>query len=115
MNTVNAKFVKTLNRPLMPVLNQRHVPACAAHATVTSMQYAWHARTGKIIPFSPRFLDILSWTEDLDLHDGRDPELVMNLALTVGCCTERLLPNDTTLPTEKYRDRSLITSEMIAE
>jgi len=79
------------------------------------MRYFWLAKTGKIIQFSPRFLDILSWTEDLDLNDGRDPDVVLELARMVGCCTEALLPNDTTLPIERYRDRSIITSEMMAE
>ncbi|MEK7185508.1 MAG: hypothetical protein AAB726_02705 [Patescibacteria group bacterium] len=95
--------------------NQRDIPACVAHATVSSMQIEWYRRTGKIINFSPRFLDILSWTDNLELHDGRDPEIVTALAVSVGCCTEDLLSNDTTLPIEKYRDRNIITKTMIKE
>ena len=95
--------------------NQRDIPACVAHTTVTLMQIEWYRRTGKIINFSPRFLDILSWTNDLGLHDGRDPNVVMDLSVEVGCCTEDLLPNDTTLPIEKYRDRSVITKAMMKE
>jgi len=101
--------------PKLTHFNQRHIPACVAHTTATMMQVEWYRRTGKIINFSPRFLDIISWTDNLDLNDGRDPDIVMNLATTVGCCTEDLLPNDTTLPIEQYRDKSLITKEMYEE
>ena len=92
--------------------DQRDIPACVAHATALLMQIEWYRRTGKIIRFSPRFLDILSWTEGLPLEAGRDPDVVMELALRVGCCTDDFLPNDTTLSVEKYRDRSMITEEM---
>jgi hypothetical protein len=99
----------------LPVFNQRKIPACAAHATVTMMQIHWYQHTGEMINFSPRFLDILSWTPDLDLYDGRDMSVVMNLAVQVGCCTEDLLLNDTTLPIEVYRDKSIITKAMMRE
>jgi len=99
----------------LPILNQGNIPACVAHAIVSMMQTHWYGKTGKIIPFSSRFLDILSWTDDLEVSDGRDPELVMKLACDVGCCTEALLPNDTALPIERYRDKSLITKEMLEE
>ena len=98
--------------PKMTRFNQRHIPACVAHATATQMQVEWYRRTGKVINFSPRFLDIISWTDNLGINDGRDPNVVMELSARVGCCTEDLLPNDTTLPLEKYRDRSLITKAM---
>jgi hypothetical protein len=99
----------------LPVFNQRKIPACVAHATVTMMQIQWYQHTGKMINFSPRFLDILSWTPDLDLYAGRDMSVVMNLAAQVGCCTEDLLPNDTALPIEVYRDKSIITKAMMRE
>lgn len=95
--------------------NQRKIPACVAHTTVTMMQHAWYQKTGKIINFSPRFLDIISWTDDLGINDGRYPDTVMDLAVKVGCCTEDLLPNDTTLPIEQYRNKSLITDAMYKE
>ena len=101
--------------PKMTVFNQRNIPACVAHTTATMMQIEWYRRTGKIINFSPRFLDILSWTDNLSINDGRDPDVVMSLATTVGCCTEDLLPNDTTLPIEKYRDKTILTKEMFSE
>lgn len=101
--------------PKLTRFNQRHIPACVAHATVSMMQIEWYRRTGKIINFSPRFLDIISWTDNLSINDGRDPDVVMNLATTMGCCTEDLLPNDTTLPIEQYRDKGLITKAMYDE
>lgn len=101
--------------PKLTSFNQRDIPACVAHTTASMMQIEWYRRTGKIINFSPRFLDILSWTDDLGINDGRDPNVVMNLSITIGCCTEDLLPNDTTLPIEKYRDKTLITEAMLSE
>lgn len=101
--------------PKLTRFNQRHIPACVAHTTATTMQIEWYRRTGKIINFSPRFLDILSWTDNLDINDGRDPGVVMDIASRIGCCTEDLLPNDTTLPIEQYRDKSLITKDMLTE
>ena len=98
--------------PKITPFNQRHIPACVAHTTVSMMQIERYRRTGKIINFSPRFLDIISWTDDLGVNDGRVPSVVMELATRIGCCTENLLPNDTTLPVEKYRDRNLITKAM---
>lgn len=99
----------------IPPFNQRHIPACVAHVVATTMKIEWYRRTNRIIDFSPRFLDIISWTDDLSLNDGRNPELVAELATKVGCCTEKLLPNDTTLPIEKYRDRSILTKKMFKE
>jgi len=95
--------------------NQRYIPACVAHTTATMMKIEWYRRTGKIINFSPRFLDIISWTDGLPIDAGRNPNVVMELSIRVGCCTEKLLPNDSTLPLEKYRDKTIITSEMFAE
>jgi|SRR3989338_5212873 len=98
-----------------PVFDQGNIPSCVAHAVVKTMQIVWHKKTGKIISFSPRFLDILSWTDDLDIDDGRDPKLVFELAITIGCCTEDLLSNDTTLPIEQYRNKRIITKAMLEE
>lgn len=100
---------------MLTCFNQREIPACVAHATVSQMQWHWYQKIGRVINFSPRFLDIMSWTDGLGLHGGRDPNVVMDLSYKIGCCTEDLLPNDTTLSIEKYRDKSLITQQMIDE
>src|SRR3989338_4691506 len=84
-------------RQIFPVFNQRNIPAWVAHSVVVLMQQHWYGKTGKVINFSPRFLDIISWTSNLGLNDGRDGMLVMELACNIGCCTEDLLTNDTTL------------------
>ena len=101
--------------PKITRFNQRDTLSCVAHTTVSLMQIEWYRRTGKIINFSPRFLDIISWTDNLNINDGRNPDIVMDLATKVGCCTEDLLPNDTTLPLEQYRDKNLITKAMYKE
>jgi hypothetical protein len=95
--------------------NQRKIPACTAHAFVILMQRSWYKTTGEIINFSPRFLDILSCIDDRKINEGRDMRVIAEIASTIGCCTEDLLPNDTTLPISKYRDKSIITEEMIKE
>ena len=101
---------------MIPISNQRHIAACAAHAAADMLKYTWFKSTGEIIPFSARFIDILSWTPDLDfLKDGRYHSAILHVLTHVGCCTERLLPNDTTLPIEQYRNMTVITNEMFEE
>jgi hypothetical protein len=97
------------------VFSQRAIPACVAHTVATIMQMEWKRQTGKLINFSPRFLDILAWSEEFGINEGVRPETVFQIASEIGCCTENLLPNDTTLPIEIYRDRGLITEEMMDE
>src|SRR5258708_33343612 len=94
------------------VLNQNVIPACVGHAWVQLIKFYWLVKTGKVIDFSPRFLDILSWESDLGLMDGRRPRRVAKISADVGCCTTALLPNDTMLPIAQYRDKSIITQAM---
>lgn len=102
-----------LNKP--PLFNQRKIPACLAHSFVSMIQYSMYGETGKVVNLSPRFLDILSGSEELDINDGRSFELMAEIMSTIGCCTEDLLPNDTTLSVEEYRSKSVITNEMLVE
>src|ERR1035437_2725110 len=97
---------------MLPVVMQNQIPACVPHAVVNLMKLYWFKKTGKVIDFSPRFLDILSFTPDLNLNSGRDPRLVIKLANQIGCCTTATLPNDTTLPLGTYRNGSVITQAM---
>lgn len=94
------------------VLNQALIPACVSHAWVQIMKYWWYLKTGEIVEFSPRFLDILSWESDLSLNDGRRPRTVAQVSKDVGCCTVASLPNDTSLAIAQYRDKSIITQAM---
>lgn len=100
----------TTDTTMLPVLMQNQIPACVAHTVVNLMKLYWYKKTGKVIDFSPRFLDILADPENS--VEGRDPRMMIKLANTVGCCTEALLPSDTTLPEKQYRDQSVITQEM---
>ena len=97
---------------MLPVLMQNQIPACVSHAVVNLMKLYWYKKSGKVIDFSPRFLDILSYTPDLTITSGRDPRLVIKLANQIGCCTTATLPNDTTLPLGTYRNGSVITQAM---
>lgn len=106
-----------LHTDLGNVLDQNKEPACVAHDIIYLMRRYWFNKTGAWIDFSPRFLDIL--VKRIDQQDrevgGTYPGYVLKLAATVGCCTTKLLPNDTTLPILQYRDDSVITPEMMAE
>lgn len=97
------------------IWDQNQIPACVSHAIAKLMQLWWFSKTGEFVEFSPRFLDILSWESFENLNDGRVPSTVMKIAKNVGCCTTKLLPNDTTLPISIYRDKTVITPEMTAE
>lgn len=107
-----APFLYDLSK--MPVLHQRQIPACVSHAAVTILQAYWYAQTGRIIPFSPRFLDIRSNQPWLGINDGRYPRDVMRVMAKDGCATESTLPNDTTLPVAAYR-RAPITGAMLLD
>ena len=98
----------------LPIFDQKKTPSCTAHAVVSAMQTVLYNSTGQIINLSPRFLDILSGTE-ADIYEGRNMKTVMELSCKIGCCTENLLPNDTGLPIEEYRNSKLITKEMMVE
>lgn len=121
---VTSNFVLPATLPkqyLGGILNQMQQPACVLFATVKLMKLHWFLKTGQWIDFSPRFLDILIKRYD-GLGDpvnratqGTYPRLAMKLAAQFGCCTTKLLPNDTTLPVLSYRDDSLLTQAMFDE
>lgn len=97
------------------VLDQNKIPACVSHAWALCMMYWWYKKTGEIVEFSPRFLDILSGVEDswIPIDGGRVPRTVCRISKNVGCCTTKLLPNDTEgLTLEQYRDPKAITQAM---
>lgn len=94
------------------VLDQALIPACVSHAWVQIMKYWWFIKTGEIVDFSARFLDILSWESDEGINDGRRPRTVAQVSQNIGCCTTTTLPNDTSLPIEQYRDKTIITQAM---
>lgn len=99
-----------------PVFNQKQTPSCVSHAFAKLMQIWWYKKTGEIVEFSPRFLDILSGQVDnLGINDGRRPATVAKIANKMGCCTTATLPNNTDLSNSEYRDGLVITSEIIEE
>lgn len=96
---------------------QAQEPDCVLFATVKLMKLHFFLKTGQWVDFSPRFLAIL-----IKRYDGQDrltggtfPRLAMKLASTYGCCTTKLLPNDTSLPVLAYRNDALLTDAMFAE
>lgn len=106
----------TYQTELDKTLMQAQEPACVAHDAVDNMKVFWFRKTGEWVDFSPRFLDILA-----KRFDGQDratggtyPRLIFKLMATYGCCTNAMLPNDTSLPVLEYRDDSLLTPEVMA-
>ena len=108
-----ASYKAPLAAPMMQALE----PACVSHSVADNLKLYWFRKTGKMIDFSPRFLDILA-----KRFDGQDratggtyPRLVFKLAVLYGCATTATLPNDTSLPVLEYRDDSKLTPEVFAE
>lgn len=106
---------------LGPVMMQAQEPACVSHSIALILKLYFFQTTGKVIDFSPRFLDTLVKRYD-GLGDptnratqGTYPQLVLKLAATFGCATQATLPNDTTLPVLQYRNDSLLTPAVFAE
>lgn len=100
----------------LAVLDQNKVPACVGHAWAILMKHYWWKQTGKLVDFSPRFLDILSNQPWLGPEDGRYPRDVAKISAKFGCCTTAMLPNDTEgLTIVQYRDKNVITPAMMEE
>lgn len=106
---------------LGPVLMQALEPACVSHSIALLLKLYWYRKTGKIVDFSPRFLDTLAKRYD-GLGDPADravqgtyPRLVFWLAVNFGCATQATVPNDTTLPVLQYRDDTILTTAAFAE
>lgn len=99
-----------------PVLMQDQEPACVAHSVAQILQLYYFRKTGKLINFSPRFLDVLAKRFDGQPIDGGTiPRLVFKLALQYGCATTATVPNDTSLPIAAYRNDSILTQAAFAE
>ena len=107
---------KTDLSKLGEVLDQNKVPACVSHAWVIVMKYWWWKKTGELVDFSPRFLDIMSNQPWLGPEDGRYPRDVCRVSAKLGCATTAILPNDTEgLTIAQYRDKSVITDAVLAD
>ena len=108
-----ASYKAPLASPMMQALE----PACVSYSVVDILKLYWFRKTGKMIDFSPRFLDILA--KRFDGQDratgGTNPRLVLKLACQYGCATTVTLPNDTSLPILEYRDDSKLTPEVFAD
>lgn len=98
---------------MFPVLMQGQRPSCVSHAWVRLLQLYHWKKTGEVVNFSPRFLHALT-SPGMGDADGRDPRVVGNALVNVGCCTTDLLPNDITLSDREY-SRVTITQAMIDE
>lgn len=113
----NIVLPATFHTDLGSVLDQNKTPSCVAHDVIMLLRLYWFRELGVWIDFSPRFLDIL--VKRIDGQDretgGTYPRYVLKLAATIGCCTTKLLPNDTFLSTLEYRNDDLITDEMLEE
>lgn len=97
------------------VLNQKLIPACVSHSITDIIKLWWYLKTGEIVDFCARFLDIISDEPDIPLDGGRRPRTVLKAAATFGICTTKTLPNNTDLSIAEYRNKKAITSAAYAE
>jgi hypothetical protein len=97
------------------ILMQTFTPSCVSHSVTEIMKLWYFLKTGKIIDFCPRYLHIKSVFPGATPDDGRDPQTVLRVAKSIGCCTTATLPNNTNLPNSQYCDPSVITPVMDAE
>ena len=99
-----------------PVLMQAQTPSCVSHSVAQVLQLYYFRKTGQLIDFSPRFLDVLAKRFDgQPLDGGTIPRLVFSLAVKYGCATTATLPNDTSLPLAQYRNDAVLTPEVFAD
>lgn len=99
-----------------PVLMQAFEPACVAHSIVLLVQDYFFKKTGKVINFSARWIDVLMKTVDQQPIDGGAiPQIGFKLLAKYGCATEETVPNNTSLPIATYRDRAILTDAAYAE
>jgi hypothetical protein len=108
-----ALYRTPLSAPMMQALE----PACVSHSIADLLKLYWFRKTGKMVDFSPRFLDILAKRYDGQnrVTGGTNPRLVLKLAVQYGCATTATLPNDTSLPILEYRDDSKLAPDVFAE
>lgn len=109
-----APFLYDLSK--IPVLDQNKIPACVSHAAVTLLQAYWYAKTGVVVPFSPRFLDIRTNRTQFGLNDGRYPRDAMRIMAKEGCATTKTVPSDTAgMTVAQYRNAAAITPAAMAD
>jgi hypothetical protein len=95
----------------IPVWHQRKIGACVGHGAAKYKQIIDLEETGDLIPYSSRFLYAMAKARDGYKPEGTYPRLVAKILKDVGCATEDVVPNDTTLGHEAYvygRDESKI-------
>jgi hypothetical protein len=105
---------------VLPILNQFQIPDCTCENVKKMMQRWYFEKTGKIIDFSERYLWIKSvqWMKANNYSVGPTigtfPRVPMGIAVSWGCCTTAMLPNDATLSYADYT-HVVITPAMDAE
>ena len=104
---------------LGPVMMQAQTPSCVSHSVALELKKHWYKKTGKVVNFSPRFLDILvkrfDGLSEYRASAGTYPRMVFRLAVKYGCATTDVLPNDTLLSTLEYRDDELLTDSVMED
>lgn len=99
----------------LPIWNQRKIGACVGHASAKGKQEQELEETSFVIPFSARFVYALCKSQDGLSGEGTFYRQAMKILQKYGCCTENLLPNDTTLTHADYIDLTKIPKEAYDE
>lgn len=101
----------------IPHWDQNKIGACVGHAAGKAKQVAGFRSTGKITPYSARFLyamakalegtkqpegDFSYFGRTAGSNDGTYPELVAKIMQKYGVATEATVPNTTTLTPDAY-------------
>jgi hypothetical protein len=94
------------------VWDQMKTPSCVAQSIAKLMQLYWYLKTGKVVPFNPQFLYIVSAPPGTSPEDGRDPRTVLKAASSIGCCTTATLPLNNNVPNATYFNPAIITQAM---
>lgn len=87
---------------MLPVLDQKQLGACVGHSFATVMAYQNFIETGKYEYLSPRFIYALAKKIDGYNGQGTFPRVAGSVAVKMGCSSDSVVKNDTSLNHEKY-------------
>lgn len=112
-----ARYAADLSK--MPVYDQMQQLSCVSNTIALELTLYWYRKTGKIIPFSPRFLDIMAkrfdGLGDKRLTAGTWARIVLKVAAKYGCATQKTVPDVPSVSILEYRDDAVITSKSLVE
>ena len=98
--SIPAQYFEDVSK--LPVENQKKIGACVGHAGGKYKQSLDEIETGRVIPYSPRFLYAIAKARDGYTGEGTYPRLVAGIVKELGCATMETCPKETDLDHEAY-------------